>query len=356
MKAKRNVFIDIIKGVAIFLMLWGHCIQYCVSNSNVDFFENPVFKIIYSFHMPLFMLISGYLFFYSFSKRDLKTLLIHRTQSLLQPIVFCSVFNYFVTTVLFDVLSGNFKSAFGGGWIENLSSLWFLWSVLVSSLVTAIVCKNFKKVYVQSILFFVFIPVVAIFPNTNLNIFMYPYFILGFYFAQYKDKIPVFVSKLKYLSLFLFPVLMCFFEKKHYIYTTGILPNDGYSLTEMLLIDSYRWLVGLVGSVFTLTISHVIFKYITVKIKKPIIGTALSQIGKRSLQIYAFSVPFLSIYLSRVFPRILSFLNIENIFVKNMFFYNFIFTLFLAIGYALILCLIIKIFEKLKITKIMFGR
>ena len=114
MKAKRNVFIDIIKGVAIFLMLWGHCIQYCVANSSVDFFENSVFKAIYSFHMPLFMLVSGYLFFYSFSKRDLKSLLIHKTQTLLQPIVFCSIFNFFVTTVLFSVLNGSFSAAFGG--------------------------------------------------------------------------------------------------------------------------------------------------------------------------------------------------------------------------------------------------
>ena len=30
-------------------MIWGHCIQYCTANSNVDFFENFVFKTIYSF-------------------------------------------------------------------------------------------------------------------------------------------------------------------------------------------------------------------------------------------------------------------------------------------------------------------
>ena len=67
MENSRNNFIDIIKGVAIFLMLWGHVIQYCVAKTNIDFYENWVFKFIYSFHMPLFMLVSGYLFFYSFS-------------------------------------------------------------------------------------------------------------------------------------------------------------------------------------------------------------------------------------------------------------------------------------------------
>ena len=36
---KRNSFIDIAKGIAIFLMLWGHCIQICVVGSDIDFFE-----------------------------------------------------------------------------------------------------------------------------------------------------------------------------------------------------------------------------------------------------------------------------------------------------------------------------
>ncbi|MDO4744065.1 MAG: acyltransferase family protein, partial [Clostridia bacterium] len=144
-KMKRNNFIDIAKGVAIFLMLWGHCIQICVIGSGIDFFENSVFKTIYSFHMPLFMLISGYLFYFSFLKRDLKELLIHRTQALLQPIVFCTIFDFFATTVLLGLLSGRFNSPFDGAWMQNLSHLlWFLWSVLAASIAVAIVCKKCK--------------------------------------------------------------------------------------------------------------------------------------------------------------------------------------------------------------------
>ena len=63
MVEKNRFYIDFVKGIAIFLMLWGHCIQFCAVG-DFDFFENWVFKLIYSFHMPLFMLVSGYLFFY----------------------------------------------------------------------------------------------------------------------------------------------------------------------------------------------------------------------------------------------------------------------------------------------------
>ncbi len=356
MEKNRNIFIDIIKGVAIFLMLWGHCIQYCVAGSDIDFFENGVFKTIYSFHMPLFMLVSGYLFFYSFSKRDLKSLLIHKTQSLLQPIVFCSIFNFFVTTVLFSVSNGSFSAIFGGEWIGSITSLWFLWSVLIASLICSVICKMCNKVWIQIALFFVAIPIVAIFPNMNLNLYMYPYFVLGFYFAKYKNKIPNTIINMKYVSLPLFPVLMLFFEKKHFIYTTGIFPYNNYSAAQMLVIDAYRWLIGLVGSIFAITILHIIYKHFTLKCSKPVISTALAKLGKCSIKIYTFSVPFLSAYLSILFPKVLSLLNISNIFVTNMLIYNFVFTLSLAIVYAFTLYYFVKIIDKTKISKIMFYK
>ncbi len=356
LKNNRNFFLDITKGVAIFLMLWGHCIQYCTTKSGIDFFENIVFKTIYSFHMPLFMLISGYLFFYSFTKRSLSELIIHKTQSLLQPIFFCTFFNYFATTVLFGLLSGKFDVAFDGKWLETLPSLSFLWSVLAASLVTSVVCKKCKTLYVQILLFFVFIPVVAIFPKADFNLYLYPYFVLGFYFAKYRDKLPSAVHNLKYLSLPLFPILMCFYEKKHYIYTTGLFPDESYSFMQMLKIDAFRWLIGLVGSVFVLTVLHTVYKQIIIKINKTIITKGLSLIGKHSLEIYALSMSLLSRYLPVFFSKILSVLNVDNVFVENMFVYNFVFTFPLAIIYSFALYYFIKLLKKLKITNIMFGR
>ncbi|MDE5968902.1 MAG: acyltransferase family protein [Muribaculaceae bacterium] len=54
----RVVWLDILKCMAIFLVLWGHSIQYLRSDSP---FDDPVFRFIYSFHMPLFMALSGFL-------------------------------------------------------------------------------------------------------------------------------------------------------------------------------------------------------------------------------------------------------------------------------------------------------
>lgn len=56
---QREVYMDILKCFAIFLVLSGHCVQYLVSS---QYAEEPLYRIIYSFHMPLFIMIVGYFF------------------------------------------------------------------------------------------------------------------------------------------------------------------------------------------------------------------------------------------------------------------------------------------------------
>ena len=57
---KRNINIDAIKGLTSVLVVVGHIIQFVIS-SKEHRVSNIIFCIIYSFHMPLFMFISGYL-------------------------------------------------------------------------------------------------------------------------------------------------------------------------------------------------------------------------------------------------------------------------------------------------------
>lgn len=55
----RNIKIDELKGMTALLVVVGHIIQYIIC-SGQGYWENRVFCFIYSFHMPLFMFISGY--------------------------------------------------------------------------------------------------------------------------------------------------------------------------------------------------------------------------------------------------------------------------------------------------------
>lgn len=60
----RNKALDISKGIAILLVVVGHTIQ----DSDKNFDQNLWFRVIYSFHMPLFIMLSGASAFYWFEK------------------------------------------------------------------------------------------------------------------------------------------------------------------------------------------------------------------------------------------------------------------------------------------------
>lgn len=55
---KRVLYLDITKGLAIFLVVWGHIIGSREDSS----FSLMSYNIIYSFHMPIFAIISGLFF------------------------------------------------------------------------------------------------------------------------------------------------------------------------------------------------------------------------------------------------------------------------------------------------------
>lgn len=346
-RQNNRLYLDIVKGVAIFLMLWGHCIQYC-TNGEFDFFENPVFKFIYSFHMPLFMLVSGYLFFFSCKRRSFSQLLLHRTQSLLQPILMCGIFNYFLTVVIYQ---RTITSVIDGPWIGTLGSLWFLWSVLAAGLVVAVAHYCASNIALKILILLVGAGVVCLFPNWAMNLYMYPYFVFGFVFAKYMDKLPKWLLNLKYIFLVVFPVMLLFFKKKHYIYTTGIVSSD--SIPELIMIDGFRWAIGLAGSIFMMVILELLHRFVF--LKKPALAKPIANLGIKSLQMYCISVSVLSFWLPKLFSKICSLLG-SNVFASNMIVYNYLFTPCLTIVFAILIYYVIKLLEKIKASRVLFGR
>ena len=300
--------------------------------------------------MPLFMLVSGYLFFFSCRKRKLSQLLVHRTQSLLQPLVMCTILIYFTTTV---VVKRSLSTIINGPWIDKLGtdSLWFLWGVLVSSIVVGIATKAKAHKAVKILIIILGFGFVCLFPNWETNLYMYPYFVLGFVFAKYKDKLPKWFLNLKYIFIVVFPIMLLFFEKKHYIYTTGIVSSD--SFTELIMIDVYRWAIGFAGSIFMMVILELLHRLVFVK--RLTLAKPLASLGIKSLQIYCVSVSILSFWLPKLYGKICSMIG-SNIFATNMVVYNYVFTPILAIVYAVLLYYIVVLLEMIKVSKVLFGR
>ena len=100
MNEKKHLLLpDILRGFAIILMVFAHCIQAgsgAAFRDNSLYFQDKLYQFIYSFHMPLFMLISGYFARQSMDRAQEKqaqsALLKRRSISLLTPILFWTIF------------------------------------------------------------------------------------------------------------------------------------------------------------------------------------------------------------------------------------------------------------------------
>ena len=345
----KRRFINFLRGIAIFLMLWGYSVQYCCGG-QFDFFENFVFKIIYSFHMPFFMLISGYLFFFSAQKRETVELIEYKTKSLLYPILMCSVLNFILTKFIGMVISSSFADRypelFGG---TQIVSLWFLWSVLACSLALAIAVKPVKNKILQSLIIVLGIGLVAILPCGGMNIYMYPYFVIGYLYAENEERLKSVRNIFSVFSCAIFVVMMFFFQKKHYIYTSGLF--GGENKVDTLKIDFFRWAIGLFGSVTAIYVCRGVYKLIN----KAKICAGIELLGQNSLAVYALSVSLLSYWLPRLSNKALYLFPIID-WNNYIWCYNLIITPVVAALYSVALLLIIILLKRIKLHRLIFGR
>lgn len=87
MEKGRNVVYDRAKGIGIVLLILGHLVS---SNS-------PVFTIIFSFHMPLFLFVSGLLFRPKYERKEVINKDVLRQ---FVPFVFFSILGLIITLIL----------------------------------------------------------------------------------------------------------------------------------------------------------------------------------------------------------------------------------------------------------------
>lgn len=171
---KHLEYIDGLKGFAIFLVVFAHVIAW--SYDDLDAFqtnmkESWLFWMIYSFHMPLFFFISGYLAYLSFSRSSPFQIVKKRTLQLLLP--------YIAATFFVDFI------------LQQTMNYWFLIALYWMYCVTAI---SQKIRWAHPLLLYVLIyGITIVFPSLNeleyLFIpsfkFHYVSFLLGFYLCKY---------------------------------------------------------------------------------------------------------------------------------------------------------------------------
>lgn len=215
---ERDNRIDILKGIAIYLVVIGHIIawyfkDFSLNISNMPYNSIILWKTIYSFHMPLFIFLSGYVFM---NPRKTYTLshMIKRFSSYLIPFISMGILLHL----------------WRGGAIDNY---WYFRTLIILSLILYFVQKIISKHPI--IIFIVFISIITILYslipyNTIYDIVLDKnhlnlgyYFGLGYLFRIYRDQlITLVINQYSLLASFLF-VLFCIIYNYNISYIRPIL-------------------------------------------------------------------------------------------------------------------------------------
>ena len=327
MGRKRNQYLDVIKAICMILVVVGHCLQYGSGDdyfSEARYFDNPVFAFIYSFHMPLFMLISGYLFAESLKNKKWNEVLLSKAKQLLVPLLCWSTVSLAIRII--KSLTGMSEETVSVVWaVKNLISgfvygPWFLWAIWWCSFVIILVRRLFKDhllVYIAGSLLTLVIPDAL---NLSLYKYMWPFFLLAYLFNQYDLKTKwkkVYSHKVFVLGcMILFCVLLLFYNRECYIYISGftVLNKDAI---RQVSIDGFRFLVGLAGSIGVMYLVYALMKVLPDAVKE-----ILAYIGRNTLGIYVISGYFFAELLPKITAPLQSvngwYLAVETVCILGM--------------------------------------
>ena len=175
MKEKiRDYRMDNIKAMLIILVVTGHLLELFLKSGNVK----TVYKIIYSFHMPLFIFISGY-----FARFNLKKII---SGIVIPYLVFQTIYIVYVNYVLNVTKSVKFT------YVQPYWLMWYMMAMIVWSLSLPIISLGGRKIHI-AILLLSQLAAVAVgyvgeigMKYTLSRVIVYfPFFIMGHYFSGF---------------------------------------------------------------------------------------------------------------------------------------------------------------------------
>lgn len=282
--SSRIVAWDLLKVMTIFLVIMGHFLQYMVDWPP---FSCPILGWIQSFHMPLFMAISGLFAANGYVRDGWVRYCVKRFARLIVPCLSWLVIIFFVK----GVMNG---WTWSGSMLKGvlINDLWFLKSLFICSILGCLAYGNgsLKKRFARIVLTLLISQACLIW-----NVFvMYPCFLCGIYIAKYLDILLRHTKAVLWISGSLFFVLSIYLavSPDFWIVGTGIrqaLFHGSLSIESSLgfLLDivGRRYLamfVGIMASVFFIVGSYKLF----LGIKSGVIMRCLVDVGKYTLGIY----------------------------------------------------------------------
>lgn len=291
----RIVTFDLLKLLAIILVVWGHCMQHLLS---VPTEENALFLWITSFHMPLFMTLAGMFSVRTFS-RTWQSYIKNRSRQLLLPWLSWSI----IVLLIIFLFEGPKTPRYILGLFFN--SLWFLKSLFICGLLALI---GFK--IPGNRLFWVFSSLIISQFLLVWNVFvMYPCFLFGVLCSRQMSYIHSHLKQFVIVTGIAFLLLSIWAANSPEFWMRNLdirkqLIEGSLSLTQqvsfVLLIVVKRYsqvLLGCLGTLFFISL----FKLVFDKSTRSFISS-ISLFGQFTLGVYVIQ----TIIVETVLPHLMS--------------------------------------------------
>lgn len=336
---KRIVYLDVLKCIAIYLVVWGHCIQFM---SPVTYINDSMTRFLYSFHMPLFMMISGFFAWHSM-QLSFGRMVLKKVRELILPNVMwaivISLLSLVSTFLIWDYngyANPNLISRFN---FFFWSDLWFLKTLFICYILASTWINLRKHKIIGLIITLLLSHAIS---SINLLSLMYPCFLVGMglkyysnYFTHKKDVAIIIISFIVFILL--------------YIAQTFILEYKPFSVSHLIGSGLYKMaiytecyriielLLGISGSFVFIFFIKLICRYFH-EIK------CLSNIGRFTLGIYIWQTLFIQRFIG-------PFLHLP---IQNHYLYDFILTPVAAVIITIICALMTKLESKSRILATLF--
>jgi fucose 4-O-acetylase-like acetyltransferase len=310
----RILLLDALRGLAIFLVVFGHAVQDNLPDPD----SSLIFRLIYSFHIPLFIAISGYLAWKHINNKDISYLK-KKCVTLVVPFLSWYCAGYAIRGIASWISTGTFSDT--PGFFEYLLSLvirpdaglWFLWILFLCFVVLFIALKCEKQLgdyAIAGAIFLLFSLYFLPVQNYHLGLLQwyFPFFSLAYLAAKYQDTVQPWEGPATILAVLAFPVLMLFWhfsappsglpELLAYfsLPTTGFLP--------LVITWAFKYLTAFSGIMIAIALIRM-FRPL------PPITALLSWLGKYTMDIYVSFLVFLGFLITG-----LTWLHVDSLPVK----------------------------------------
>ena len=240
---KRIAYIDFLKAFAIATVLLGHSVEQL---SGDAFWDHPIWSFLYSFHMPLFMFVSG-LFFKSALRKDFRTVLGGKLVQLGLPsvsafLVGLAILKVMGVTAIADLCEASFAGF--------MNAVWFLKCLFLCIVIMWPAVKVFRHDVLAAVVVSMLVLLVPGGEIVNLN-FMLPCFCLGFVCGSREETLDRHRRALAVLALVAFLGMLPFWSGRLTVYMvpTRVLSLSPFSFDlSNLGLSVYRLAIGFAGA------------------------------------------------------------------------------------------------------------